>query len=140
MIFSDFRKNLYNTKHNHCSKFLRHYVHSSIIFPTNSFVKLIGKRRISDPYLYLDWNLSGGKYSLHKTINYWNNTFNHNDFTLVGKINMHMARMHWAKIKVKKMKRQNKTMTHKSKHRVFLIIVKRHIKYLNNLEKNFSTV
>ena len=50
-----------------------------------------------------------------------------------------MARIHWAKIKVKKMKRQNKSMKHKSKHRVFLFI-KIKIKYLNNFIKTFSTV
>ena len=44
------------------------YVHSSIIFPTDSLIKLISRRRISD--LYLDWNLSDGKYNLHKIINY----------------------------------------------------------------------
>ena len=33
------------------------------------------------------------------------------------------------------MKRQNKTMKHKSKHRVFLFIVKIKIKYLNNFIK-----
>ena len=58
-----------------------------------------------------------------------------NDFTLVGKIYMYMVRMHWTKIEVKKMKRQNKTMKHTSKHRVFLFIVKRKIKYLNNFIK-----
>ena len=31
---------LYLVNHIHCSKFLRHNVHSSIIFPTDSFVKL----------------------------------------------------------------------------------------------------
>ena len=50
-----------------------------------------------------------------------------------------MARIHWAKIKVKKMKRQNKSMKHKSKHRVFLFI-KIKIKYLNNFIKTFGTV
>ena len=50
-----------------------------------------------------------------------------------------MARIHWAKIKVKKMKRQNKSMQHKSKHRVFLFI-KIKIKYLNNFIKTFGTV
>ena len=70
MIFSYFNKNFYRTKHNHCSKFLRHNLHSRIIFPTDSFVKLICRRRISDPHLYLNWNLSGGKYSLHKIIDY----------------------------------------------------------------------
>ena len=48
-----------------------------------------------------------------------------------------MAKIHWAKIKVKKMKRQNKSMKHKSKHRVFLFIK---IKYSNNFIKTFSTV
>ena len=46
-IFSYFIKNFYTTKHNHCSSFLRHNVHSSIIFPTDSSVKLICRRRRS---------------------------------------------------------------------------------------------
>ena len=59
-----------------------------------------------------------------------------NDFTLVGKIYMYMTRKHWAKIKVKKMKRQNKT----SKYRVFLFIVKRKKEIFKPFHQNkFST-
>ena len=79
-IGQDSNKNFYNTKHNHGCKFLRHNVHSSIIFSTDSLVKLICKRRINDSHLYLGWNLSGVKYSLHKIMNYWNNKFNRQRF------------------------------------------------------------
>ena len=37
---------------------------------TDSSVKMIRGRRISDPHPYLDWNLSGGIYSLHRFLNY----------------------------------------------------------------------
>ena len=116
MIFSDFNKNFNSTQHNHYSIFLRHNVNSRIIFPADSFVKLICKRRISDPHLYLDWNLSGGKYSLHKIKNYWKIHSIDNYFTFEIRIYMYMVWRHWAKIKVRKLKHQNKTMKYKSKH------------------------
>ena len=44
--------------------------------------------------------------------------------------------MHWGKSKIKKTKLQNKTIKHKSKHKVFLFIVKGKMKYLYNFIKN----
>ena len=41
-----------------------------------------------------------------------------NDFTLEDKENTYMVGMREVKTKIKKMKRQNKTIKHKSKHRV----------------------
>ena len=43
--------------------------------------------------------------------------------------------MHWGKSKIKKTKRQNKTIKHKSNHKVFLFIVKGKMKYLYNFIK-----
>ena len=43
--------------------------------------------------------------------------------------------MHWGKSKIKKTKRQNKTIKHKSKHKVFLFIVKGKMKYYTILSK-----
>ena len=46
---------------------------------------MICRWHISDPHFYFDWNLSSGKYSLHKIIDYWNNTFNQQRFHFRGK-------------------------------------------------------
>ena len=75
-------------------------------------VKLIRRRRISDPHLFLDYNLSGGKYGLH--INYWNNTFNRQRFHFSGK-DIHV---HDSKALGENKSQENETMKYKSNHRV----------------------
>ena len=50
---------------------------------------------------------------------------------------MYMVKMHWSKIKINKMKCQNKNMKQKSYRRVFWFNVNREMKHLNNFIKTY---
>ena len=77
--------------------------------------------------------MSDGKNSLHKIANYWNKTFNRQRFHFSGQdIYVHGSNALGENKSEKNETSKQIKLKHKSRHRVYLFIVKIKIKYLNN--------
>ena len=95
---------------------LRHSFHSRKIYPTDSIVKLICRRRICDPHVFLDRN-EKRKIKLTLIIN---SAFNQQRFHFRVK-GIHA---YGSNELIKKMKHQNKSMNYKSKSEYFRSLLK----------------